>query len=95
MERSRCGMVCRTTKNCRRTFEIEFYDAGHILGSASILVTCEEKEFFFGDLGNIPALFIKDTDILRMWITSLNRVWQPHTRKREKDQIFGGRDRRQ
>ncbi len=44
-------------------FEIEFYDAGHILGSASILVTCEGKRILFsGDLGNIPALFIKDTE---------------------------------
>jgi metallo-beta-lactamase family protein len=47
-------------------FEIEFYDAGHILGSASILVSCPElvegrlkKIVFSGDLGNVPAPLIK------------------------------------
>lgn len=44
-------------------FELEFYDAGHILGSASILVTVEGKRVLFsGDLGNTPALFIKPTE---------------------------------
>ena len=44
-------------------FEIEFYDAGHILGSASILVSAEGKRVLFsGDLGNTPSLFIKPTE---------------------------------
>lgn len=44
-------------------FELEFFDAGHILGSASILVTVEGKRILFsGDLGNTPSLFIHDTE---------------------------------
>ncbi|MEK7464371.1 MAG: MBL fold metallo-hydrolase [Patescibacteria group bacterium] len=46
-------------------FEIEFYDAGHILGSASILITAEGKKIVFsGDLGNNPAPFINGTEFL-------------------------------
>ncbi len=39
---------------------IEFYDAGHVLGSSSILITAEGKKVVFsGDLGNTPAPFIR------------------------------------
>lgn len=45
-------------------FEIEFYDAGHVLGSSSILVKAEGKSILFsGDLGNIHTPFIKPTEI--------------------------------
>lgn len=44
-------------------FEVEFYDAGHILGSASILVKCGgTKMVFSGDLGNTPAPYIHPTE---------------------------------
>lgn len=44
-------------------FEIEFYDAGHILGSASILVVAGGKKIVFsGDLGNTPSPLIKNTE---------------------------------
>jgi len=43
--------------------EIEFLDAGHILGSAMIKVIAEGKTLIFsGDLGNPPAPIIEDTE---------------------------------
>lgn len=43
--------------------EVEFFNAGHILGSSSISVFSEGKRIIFsGDLGNSPAPFIKDSD---------------------------------
>jgi len=46
-------------------FEIEFVNAGHILGSASIIVKAEGKTIVFsGDLGNIPTPFIKGTEYI-------------------------------
>jgi len=45
------------------SFEIEFYDAGHILGSSFISVSADGKRVVFsGDLGNIPAPLVKDTE---------------------------------
>lgn len=45
--------------------EIEFYNSGHILGSASIRVTLEGKTLAFsGDLGNIPAPLVKETEYI-------------------------------
>ncbi|MDP2705610.1 MAG: MBL fold metallo-hydrolase [bacterium] len=44
-------------------FEIEYYDAGHVLGSGSIMISAEGKKIIFsGDLGNVPAPLIKGTD---------------------------------
>ncbi len=44
-------------------FDIELYDAGHVLGSSSIVVTVEGKRIVFsGDLGNTPAPFIHPTE---------------------------------
>jgi len=41
-------------------FEIEFYDAGHVLGSSSIAIRAEGKVVVFsGDLGNIHKPFLK------------------------------------
>ena len=46
-------------------FEVAFYDAGHILGSAIIKVEAEGKSIVFsGDLGNSPAPIIKDTETM-------------------------------
>ncbi len=43
--------------------EVEFFDAGHILGSAFIAVKAEGKTIVFsGDLGNMPAPLVKDTE---------------------------------
>lgn len=47
-------------------FTVEFYDAGHILGSASILVSAEDKKVVFsGDLGNTPSPFINPTEYFK------------------------------
>lgn len=46
-------------------FTAEFFDAGHILGSAFVKITAEGKSIVFsGDLGNVPAPLIKDTESL-------------------------------
>jgi len=46
-------------------FKITFYNAGHILGSAFILIEAEGKKIVFsGDLGNSPAPIIGDKDNL-------------------------------
>lgn len=46
-----------------KEMEIELYNSGHVLGSASIKVTVEGKIIVFsGDLGNIPAPLVKDTE---------------------------------
>ncbi len=50
-----------------KDFEIEFYDAGHILGSASIRieeVKTGKSVVFSGDLGNVPAPLVKDTEYI-------------------------------
>jgi len=45
---------------------IELYDAGHILGSASIKVTQGEVSVVFsGDLGNVPAPLVRDTEYIQ------------------------------
>jgi len=45
--------------------EVEFYDAGHILGSASIKIISEGKSIVFsGDLGNVPAPLVRDTEYI-------------------------------
>lgn len=44
-------------------FTVELLDAGHILGSATILISDGEKKIIFsGDLGNYPAPIIKPTE---------------------------------
>ena len=45
--------------------EIELYNSGHVLGSAFVKVTVGGKVIVFsGDLGNIPAPLVKDTEYL-------------------------------
>ena len=45
--------------------EAEFYDAGHILGSASVMIYAEGKKIIFsGDLGNAPAPLIKPAGVI-------------------------------
>ncbi|MEK7542753.1 MAG: MBL fold metallo-hydrolase [Patescibacteria group bacterium] len=47
-------------------FEIELWNAGHILGSSSVVVLTEGKRIVFsGDLGNIPNPFITDTEYIK------------------------------
>ncbi len=46
-------------------FEITFINAGHVLGSASVVIKTEGKTIVFsGDLGNIPTPFIKGTEYI-------------------------------
>ncbi len=46
-----------------RDIKIKFFDAGHILGSASILIEAEGKKIIFsGDIGNSPAPLVKSPD---------------------------------
>ena len=47
-------------------FKIEFYDAGHILGSSFIRVVSKSGKsvVFSGDLGNVAAPLVKDTEFL-------------------------------
>lgn len=46
-------------------FEVVSYNAGHVLGSASYLVTAGGvRVAFSGDLGNIPAPLVKDTEYI-------------------------------
>lgn len=46
-----------------KNFEIEFYDAGHVLGSSFIVISAEGKKIVFsGDLGNVSAPLVKDTE---------------------------------
>lgn len=48
-----------------KDFKLEFFDAGHILGSAFIVVTEKatgKTVCFSGDLGNQPAPLVKDTE---------------------------------
>ncbi len=46
-------------------FKVTLYDAGHILGSAIIVIEAENKKIVFsGDLGNTPSPLIGTTDIL-------------------------------
>ena len=50
----------------RGSLTVEFYDAGHILGSGSILITAEGKKLVFsGDLGNTPAPFINPIEYFK------------------------------
>ncbi|MFH1346680.1 MAG: MBL fold metallo-hydrolase [Spirochaetota bacterium] len=45
--------------------DIEFLNAGHILGSSAISVSLAGKRIIFsGDLGNSPAPFIKDAEVI-------------------------------
>ncbi|MDP3971213.1 MAG: MBL fold metallo-hydrolase [bacterium] len=46
-------------------FSLEFYDAGHILGSSSIYITAGGKTIVFsGDIGNPPVPLLKETEYL-------------------------------
>lgn len=47
-------------------FEVEFFDAGHVLGSSFILISDKsgKKIIFSGDLGNVSTPIVKDTDII-------------------------------
>lgn len=71
-------------------FEIEFYDAGHVLGSSSVMINAEGKKIIFsGDLGNMPAPLIKDTDFPQnadfalMETTYGNRIHEHSARRKD------------
>lgn len=46
-----------------KDLKVTFFDAGHILGSASIFIEAEGKKILFsGDIGNAPAPLVKDPE---------------------------------
>jgi len=49
-----------------KDFEVEFFDAGHILGSSFILISDKtgKKIVFSGDLGNVGAPIVKDMELV-------------------------------
>jgi len=52
-----------------KEFDIEFYDAGHILGSSFIKITAnysagKKTIVFSGDIGNVSTPLVKDTELL-------------------------------
>lgn len=75
-------------------FAVELYDAGHILGSATVRITAEGKTVVFsGDLGNYPAPIIMpteslpETDYVVIESTYGNRVHEGvHQREKELEQ---------
>ncbi len=75
-------------------FIVEFFDAGHILGSATVRITAEGKTVVFsGDLGNYPAPIIMpteplpQTDFVVIESTYGNRVHEGvHQREKELEQ---------
>jgi len=73
-----------------KNFEIEFYNAGHILGSSFIVVSAEGKKIVFsGDLGNSPAPiiglkeFIEEVDYCLIESTYGNRVHEKATERKD------------
>ncbi|MBU1164215.1 MBL fold metallo-hydrolase [Patescibacteria group bacterium] len=69
---------------------IEFYDAGHILGSVIAKVTIGKKELVFsGDLGNPPVPLLRDTefvsgaDAVILESTYGGRIHEQHKRRFE------------
>ena len=71
-------------------FDIVFYDAGHILGSAFILIEAENKKIVFsGDLGNSPPPIIRPTEQLEnadycvMESTYGGRMHEPPAERKE------------
>jgi metallo-beta-lactamase family protein len=71
-------------------FEVEFFNAGHILGSSIIVIREKDKAIAFsGDLGNYPAPIIKTTeqlnysDYLVMESTYGDRIHQNKFKQKE------------
>jgi len=56
----------KNSKNKNLEIKIRFLDSGHILGSAMIEFTIQNKKILFtGDLGNSPSPLLKDTEIIK------------------------------
>lgn len=52
--------------NLDHGFKCEFYDSGHILGSAMLHIEYGSKKIVFtGDLGNSPSPLLRDTEMLK------------------------------
>lgn len=69
----------------------EFYDAGHVMGSAFIIVRAGKKKIAFsGDLGNSPTPLLRDleelpeVDVLVMESTYGDRIHEDKSRRTEK-----------
>jgi metallo-beta-lactamase family protein len=70
--------------------EVEFYDAGHILGSAIVKVTADGQTVVFsGDLGNPPVPILRATETIEsadaviMESTYGDRVHEPMEKRKE------------
>lgn len=58
-------------KKLTETISLYFKDAGHILGSAMVEISHNNKKIVFtGDLGNSPSILLKDTE----WITDADYI---------------------
>lgn len=75
--------------------EIEFFDAGHILGSAIIVIKNQDKTIVFsGDLGNWPAPIINPTekinyaDYLVIESTYGNKIHQKQQQEEELEDVI-------
>lgn len=50
-------------KEISKGVKIKLFDAGHIMGSSSVVVQIDGREVVFsGDLGNVPSTIVKQTD---------------------------------
>ncbi len=89
--------MCETVEykeklNFKENFSVQFFEAGHILGSASILVTIEGKRLLFsGDLGNYPTpvpflnppATIDNADYIIIESTYGDRIHEDVTKRKE------------
>src|SRR3989344_13262 len=60
------GLKYHADINLDHGFKCNFYDSGHILGSAMLHIEYGNKKILFtGDLGNSPSPLLRDTDVVK------------------------------
>jgi metallo-beta-lactamase family protein len=78
-------LVLPARKKGQEEIKVTFYDAGHIFGSAFVLIKSEGKRVVFsGDIGNVIVPILKDTESLPVKLDAVvcestygNRVHEP------------------